>query len=235
MKQIICLSGWGQSYNSLELSLCEEIKSHNQIISIDYSKFNCFKDFSDSIIKNYNPFAIIGWSLGGQLALRLCELGIFSPKILFLIAPPFQLVKDEKIHAGMSIKIYQEFYNNFKNAPSSTLKKFAILSIMNDKNRNEIISNLKTDESKDSNLTYWLEELKNFSCFDLDFVKIPPCRFFIGNGDMIVHPSQIQYFKNRIIDCEINYFDNCGHAPHLNDNERFNKIIFNELKKITER
>ena len=234
MRQIICLSGWGQSSNSLEITLSDDIKKSYNVVSLDYLKFPSFNHFVASIKINFDPIAIIGWSLGGQLALRLCELKIFDPQILFLIAPPFQMVKDEKIHAGMSSKIYHEFYNNLQIARSATLKKFAILSIMNDKNRNEIIANINSDDLQDTHLVYWLEELKKFSCFDVDFVKIPPSRFFIGNGDMIVHPSQVQYFKDRIIDCEINYFANCGHAPHLNDNQRFNKIIIDELNKIIE-
>ncbi len=234
MRQIICLSGWGQSFDSLEFCLNDDIKKSHNIVSLDYLKFPSFNDFVASIKLNFDPIAIIGWSLGGQLALRLCELKIFDPQILFLIAPPFQMVKDEKIQAGMSSKVYHQFYNNLQIARSATLKKFAILSIMNDKNRNEIIANINSNDLQDSHLVYWLEELKKFSCFDIDFKKIPPSRFFIGNGDMIVHPSQVQYFKDRIIDCEINYFANCGHAPHLNDNQRFNKIIIDELNKIIE-
>jgi esterase/lipase len=232
MRRIICLSGWGQSFDSIELSLNDDIKESHNIVSLDYLKFPSFNHFVNSIKLNYDPIAIIGWSLGGQLALRLCELKIFDPQILFLIAPPFQMVKDEKIQAGMSLKVYHEFYNNLQIVPSATLKKFTILSIMNDKNRNEIMANIKSEDSKDCYLIYWLEELKKFTCFNIDFTKIPSCRFFIGNGDMIVHPLQVQYFKDRIIDCEINYFANCGHAPHLNDNQRFNKIIIDELNKV---
>lgn len=232
MRQIVCLSGWGQCYDSLELSLNDSIKQSYEVISLDYLKFSSFNDFVESLKLNFDPVAIIGWSLGGQLAMRLCELKIFDPQILFLIAPPFQMVKDHKIQAGMSLKIYHEFYNNLQIAPSATLKKFAILSIMNDKNRNEIIANINSNDSQDDHLIYWLEELKRFSCFDLDFTKIPACRFFVGNGDMIVHPLQVQYFKERIFDCEINYFANCGHAPHLNDNQRFNEIIHRELTSL---
>jgi pimeloyl-ACP methyl ester carboxylesterase len=235
MEQIICLSGWGQSHDSIENSLSDKLKQKYHIQSIDYLKFNCFENFANSLqndesfkhLRQKPPIAIIGWSLGGQIALRLSSLKILNPQILFLIAPPFQFVKDHRINVAMSDKIFDEFYKNLQISPTATLKKFAILSIMNDKNRAEIIENFKS--SDEDNLIYWLDELKKFSCFDLDFENIPTCKLFIGKGDMIVHPMQMDCFNERIKNCEINYFANCGHAPHLNDNDRFNNIIYNQL------
>ena len=232
MKSILCLSGWGQNYKSLEASFSENILEKFNISSLNYSLSEGFLKFKDSYKFPPNPEVIIGWSLGGQIALRLIQQKIFTPKLLVLIAPPFQMVKDARIQAGMSIKTYNEFFDNLSKAPDATLKKFSILSIMNDKNKSQIIKNLEISDENHQKLIIWLQELKDFSCFDFDFTNMPPTLFYIGAGDMVVHNSQSKYFAERINDFELHIFENCGHAPHLSDKELFNNILIEKLKNL---
>ena len=232
MKSILCLSGWGQNYKSLEASFFENILEKFNISSLNYSLSEGFLKFKDSYKFPPNPEVIIGWSLGGQIALRLIQHKIFNPKLLVLIAPPFQMVKDARIQAGMSIKTYNEFFDNLSKAPDATLKKFSILSIMNDKNKSQIIKNLEISDENHQKLIIWLQELKDFSCFDFDFTNMPPTLFYIGAGDMVVHNSQSKYFADRINDFELHIFENCGHAPPLSDKELFNNILIEKLKNL---
>lgn len=221
--QIVCISGWGQKSDSLEFIFNSSKFANSEIISLDYSAFNSLKDFFAHIKSlTLNPKLVIGWSLGGQLALRIISEKIFSPKSLTLIAPPFQMVKNEKISAAMSKKTFCEFYENFKSAPNETLKKFSILTAMNDKNAKEIVKNLNISDKNYKNLTFWLEELERFSFFDFDFSKISndiKILHFQGKGDMIVHNSHANLFQNNLKNLEIELVKNCGHAPHLSDPE----------------
>ncbi len=232
MRSILCLSGWSQNYKSLEQSFCEDIVKNFKISSLDYSQFNGFTDLKNSLKIPANPEIIIGWSLGGQIALRLIQDKIFNPKLLVLLASPFQMVKDSRISAGMSLETYNNFFNNLSKTPNATLKKFSILSIMNDKNKAEIINNLEINEENHQKLLIWLKELKDFSCFDLDFSDIPPTLFYIGAGDMVVHNSQSKYFAEKIKDFELHIFNNCGHAPHLNNKELFNIILLKKIESL---
>lgn len=232
-KQIICLSGWGQKFNSLEYIFKSSNFSNYSIISLNYSAFNSLENFfTDVENSNLNPEILIGWSLGGQLAIRLIERKILSPKLLILIAPPFQMVKDEKIQAGMSQAAFKEFYENFKKAPKTILKKFAILMAMNDKNASEIAKNLDINDDNFQQLIFWLEELVRFSCFDVDFSNMPKTLYFHGAGDMIVSVLQMDYFKKNIKDFQGLVFKNCGHAPHLNNVEKCREEIYSIIKNI---
>lgn len=231
---ILCLSGWGQKFDSLNIIFKDQIFDpiffeKNQIIHLNYSEFNNISDFFTAIKKlTPKPRSIIGWSLGGQLAIRLIANNIISPQNLFLIAPPFQLVKNDKINTAMSRKTYDEFYNNFTKSPTQTLKKFAILSAMNDKNAKEIAKNLEITDENSNNLKFWLEELERFSCFDINFNNFPKTLFFQGKGDMIVHPNQSLYFQERITNFALVNIANSGHAPHLSNNIISHKI-YNQL------
>lgn len=229
MRSVLCLSGWGQNPQSLEPIFNSNKFRELSISSLDYSILDCF-DSLQKEIKNYNnPNILIGWSLGGQIATRLIAKKIFSPKLLILIAPPFQMIKDRNIKAGMSLQVFNEFYDNFTKSADLGLKKFSILTAMNDINSSKIAKTLDIKKDNHHQLSYWLEELKKASLFDVDFSEMPRTLYFHGAGDMIVHVAQHQYFLERIKDFRLEIFKNCGHAPHLSYIDEIRNIIKEEI------
>ena len=230
-KKILCLSGWGQKFDSLESIFDPIFFASPSVDSFDYSKLNSCESFFGEIEK-FNPDILIGWSLGGQLAIRSIEKGLLNPQLLILLAPPFQMVKDLNIKSGMAKKTFDEFYKNFASAPSQTLKQFSILTAMNDRHASEIARTLDVNDKNFEQLKFWLSELERFTCFDVDFSKMPRTLFFQGAGDMIVHQTQAQYFQDRIKNFRLEIFKNCGHAPHLSDMEKLRQIILEEIKQI---
>ena len=231
-KKILCISGWGQKFDSLEFIFNDQTFDPFFVSSLDYSGFGEvgeFFEFVRSELQNSQPEIVVGWSLGGQLALRLIEKKILTPKLLILIAPPFQLVKDARIQAGMAPATFKKFRDDFANAPDKTLKQFAILTAMNDRNASDIARNLDVNDKNFAQLVYWLDELARFSCFDIDFSGMPQTLYFHGAGDMIVHVSQAQYFKERIENFHQEIFLQCGHAPQLSDVAHLRKIIAEKI------
>lgn len=229
-KEILCLSGWGQKFDSLEIIFNESVFDPFFVSSFNYSALSSVEEFFSAIkSQNKNPEILIGWSLGGQLAVRLIEKKILSPKLLILLAPPFQMIKDSKIQAGMAKNTFDEFYKNFISAPNQTLKQFSILTAMNDRHASEIARTLDINDKNFEQLKFWLEELERFSCFDVDFSNMPRTLFFQGAGDMIVHSSQAEYFKQKITNFRLEIFKNCGHAPHLSDVKKMREIIAEEI------
>jgi len=229
-KKILLLSGWGQKFDSLESIFDPIFFAQNEVKSFDYSRLDSIEKFFAQIEKeNLNPEILVGWSLGGQLAIRLIEKKILQPKLLILLAPPFQMIKDVRIQAAMSQQTFDEFYKNFASAPSQTLKQFSILTAMNDRNASEIARTLDVNDENFEQLKFWLKELERFSCFDINFENMPRTLYFHGAGDMIVHISQADYFAKRMKNFRFELFKNCGHAPHLSDPQKLRKIIFEEI------
>lgn len=219
-RKIICLSGWGQNFDSLSKIFKNKMFENFQIIYHDYLKFCDFESFLLDFRKKFfsdDIECILGWSLGGQIACRLISSDVINPKKLILIASPFQFVKNKNISAGMPQGKFDEFLSNFKNSPDITLKKFAILTIINDPNSKKIIQNLDIRNDNFESLIFWLEELGKFSCFDLNFNNFPPTLYFHGDGDVIVNIRQKEYFKNKIKNFDEIIINKCGHAPHLNN------------------
>ena len=220
---IFCFSGWAQHYTSLE-PLFSQKNCH--LFSYKYCDFNSYQNFlTNNNFAHRQPHILIGWSLGGQIALRLIADKILQPKFLVLLAPPFQMVKDANIQAGMPPQVAKSFYENFATTPLETFKQFSILSSLNDSNSKEMLKNLNISLENQQNWLAWLHELYSFSCFDLDFSNMPTTIYFHGENDAIINIAQAKYFQNKIANLYFYKMPNCGHAPHLNNPAFLRKII----------
>ena len=100
-RQILCLSGWGQKFDSLEFIFNDQAFDPFSVSSLDYSRFDDVAKFFEFVrerqfsldeedlqfgdsdeAKKFHPEILVGWSLGGQLAVRLIEKKILKPKLL---------------------------------------------------------------------------------------------------------------------------------------------------------
>ena len=237
---IICLSGWAQNPNSLN-SLFPELTSSYKVINFDYTKFSSIKScFSAIIDLNIKPDVIIGWSLGGQIAIRLLENKILTSKLLILISTPFQFVKSSptyhtnfRIAAAMPKDSFDLFRSNFIKNQLQTLEKFSLLMMINDKKRaKELAKNLYINRSSYSNLLFWLDLLGSFQCHDLNFANFPRTIIFHGKDDLVVHYSQAKVFARKIINSELNIISNCGHCPHISNLSQLQKTIIKEINLL---
>ena len=111
---ILCLSGWGQKSESLQ-AIFNDFGKNYQIINFDYNQFSSIESlFTELSNLDIQPEIIIGWSLGGQLAIRSILAKIFKPKLLILLATPFQFVACPRVQTiGTSEKLSTNIFKNF--------------------------------------------------------------------------------------------------------------------------
>jgi pimeloyl-ACP methyl ester carboxylesterase len=219
MKNIITFSGWGQDYDALEN------------IAPGANHIN-YKDYDDieslfASLKNTPCDILIGWSLGGQLALRAIEADILKPERLVLISTPFQFIASDSIRCGINMDSFIEFENDFTNDPEKTLKQFANLIARGDKDSAQIARTLrKSDKADAKKWFYWLNELRKFSCKSMNYDKVPPTLAISGSEDSIIEATQIDLFRPLIRSgYKTAIFDKCGHAPHLHDEKKVRDLI----------
>jgi pimeloyl-ACP methyl ester carboxylesterase len=215
---ILSFAGWAQKPSSLEKILSSAFPSC-QIINFDYSKFSSIEECFD-MLKNLNikPKIIAGWSLGGQIAARLIEKKIFNPELLILFSTPFEFVKSPKIAAAMPESSFDIFRANFVNNCVKTLEKFSLLMMLGDSKRaKELADNLYLTQDNYKNLIFWLDELRRFSCYDLNFSNFPKTLIIHGQGDMVVNILQAKIFADKISNSSLKILANCGHCPHISN------------------
>jgi pimeloyl-ACP methyl ester carboxylesterase len=236
LSNIFSLAGWAQKPNSLD-PLFSSLSSPHKIINFDYTRFSNVKDcFNEVENLSTNPDIVIGWSLGGQIAARLIANKILTPKLLILIAAPFQFVKSEQIAAAMPKASFEIFRDNFIKNSVQTLEKFSLLMMLNNAARaKELAKNLYVDEKNYDNLVFWLDELSRFSCYDLDFSNFPRTIIFHGQGDLVVHASQSKIFASKIANSRLEILNDCGHCPHISNQDQLQKIINEEINRINDR
>ncbi|MCE3233642.1 MAG: hydrolase [Rickettsiaceae bacterium] len=218
MTKVVTLSGWGQNFNALE----NIAPGANHIAYRDFGNTEKFL----SSLKDIACDVLIGWSLGGQLALNAIDAGVLSPKLLVLIATPFQTLKSNSFRCGMDIDTFNEFESDFIKKPEETLNQFILMIAQNDSKAKEIITALRKNKETDAvKWLPWLDELRNFSCNKLDFQGMPKTLSIHGRDDTVFDVSQAGIFHPFIKDYTSIIFEKCGHAPHLHDTEKVRNLI----------
>ena len=219
MKNVVTFSGWGQNYDALE-------NIAPGAAHINYKDFDSVEALFESL-QGIQCDIAIGWSLGGQLALRAIDSDVIEPKRLVLISTPFQFIAGPGLKCGIDVDSFNVFMNDFSHDPVKTLKQFSLLIARGDKDAKEIARRLRnSDKEGAAKWLYWLEQLRSFTCQTMDYNKIPPTLAIIGSGDSVIDSSQVDLFRPLIRSgYKAEVLDNCGHAPHLHDEQKVRQLI----------
>lgn len=216
----ISLSGWGQPEDALSAVA-------PNATPVGYANYDTVEE-ALSAIASEKPDAVIGWSLGGQLAVRAIAMGIIAPKKLVLIAAPYEFVEISSGGLGMKRDTFDKFFDNYAKNPMRTLSKaWELVSLYDD--HAALVRNQLAHFSRDTvvmgNWLKWLSLIDGFSCDALDFSKFPPTLLVHGEEDVVVEAAQSQRFANRIPGARLDLWPGCGHAPHWHDTERLKFLI----------
>ena len=220
--KILALSGWGQPHNTLA-----DIAP--DATHFDYADYTTTNEALAGIAQEGKRHdAIVGWSLGGQLAVRAIAGGLIQPKKLILIGVPFQFVRSDHSKIGMPRDQFDKFRDNYAKNAQRTLKKAWELIIMGDNNPEYVKNRLeKYDKAAvmEKNWLDWLDMLDGFSCNELDFSNFPSSLLLYGEQDYVVDHSQSAEFSRVIPEAKFISFSGAGHAPHWHDTEAVKRHI----------
>lgn len=214
--KILALSGWGQPHDTLS-----DVVSN--ATHFDYADYKTIDEALAAIAKEAKSHdAVIGWSLGGQLAVRAIASGLMNPKKLVLIGAPFQFVHSGDAKIGMPRDKFQKFRDNYERNAARTLAKAWELIVLNDKNPDYVRAQFeKYNQSSmlEKNWLHWLDMLDGFTCKNLDFSQFPPSLLLHGAQDAVVEHSQAHEFVKLIPQAKHIIFEDAGHAPHWHDTQ----------------
>ena len=197
----LTLTGWGQSPESLRNIAPESIP-------LDYASYESLEAFLATLPPSCDT--LIGWSFGGQLAIRVTPL--LRPKLLVLIATPYRLGD------------FDDFAAKFHAAPEMMLKRLGTIIAKGDSHEKEVLRKL-TPEMHPRHLSYWLELLKAGDMEKMDMTDFPPTIIIHGTNDAVVPVSQAQQLAEKIPGSRLILIGNCGHAPHLHDPRKLRDAI----------
>ncbi len=217
----VSLSGWGQPADTLH-----EISPGT---GLDYaSSPNAYTALKQLKIQADEAECIIGWSLGGQLAVRAVAAGMLKPKALILIATPFQFVATPERKLGMPPDLFQTFRNNYSSDAVRTLGKAWASILKGDSRASAIRPKLEKQDREtlaQKPWLHWLDELNAFTCDSLHLADFPPTLLIHGNRDAVVYHEQSIAFQEAIPQAQLFTIEGCGHAPHWHNRALIIKTI----------
>lgn len=212
----LTLSGWAQPHDALTAHIPGSIAFDYSDYPSPTASFEGLQHYADI------PY-IIGWSMGGQLALRAIAAGVLKPKHLTIIGTPWQFVGDD----GMDAHTYALFRDTYIKNPARHKERFPALLAKGDRNAREIIRAITHHPDVDNTHRWlpWLEELSRYSFTEDAHAILPPTLVIHGTQDAIVPVAQARMFAQTLPMVHIALWEAVGHTPHLHDPQRLLKEI----------
>jgi len=206
---IVFITGWAQAPEFL--TKCTKC--------VDPITYGNWQEMQDVLQKIGECELLIGWSLGGQIALRGIQEGVIKAKKLVLISAPYQF----KVTDG-----YKESRALFDSKPDEMLKGFFQFVSYGDSEQKKILREKQVyryQEKLKQNYLYWLDQLEAFNGKDIAVQNIPSTLLIYGDKDAIAPEEDGRKFVQTLPDATIIVYEGCAHAPHWHDTARVEKDI----------
>lgn len=184
-----------------------------------------------STLPGEKPVLLIGWSLGGMLALKLALNQPRLIKGLVLIASTAKFCQSDDWSAGCPAPLFRAFERQAATEPERLLRRFFALMLQGD----ELAPSLKLRLQRSCVNTAvppsaramqdGLSLLQNMDLRPhLDRIRIP-CLIVHGRRDAIVPLAAGEYLCEHLPRAEMRCFETAGHAPFLSHTKAFRKIL----------
>jgi pimeloyl-ACP methyl ester carboxylesterase len=163
---------------------------------------------------------VVGWSLGGWDAIDLCLEG--RAKALVLVSSFAKFTKSDDYPYGTSPALLRNLERKLESDFSSGINSFRSL-IFNGRDIHPVIMNMPLPECRQAFAQ--LDRLKTGDYREaIKEIKVPTL-IIHGKKDQIAPVGSARYLKENIPGSELEIFADCGHAPFLEEPEKFNSRI----------
>jgi len=222
MKTLCLIHGFGVDSRVFE-AFANRLSKSYEIILIDLPghgstgiPFKDFKDSSEFLIDVINETTdskvnLLGWSMGGQIALRAVSKApeLFENLVLLSSTPKF--VASEDFPHGYNRAVFNKFYKGIKSDHKKAMEGFYEL-MEADLSITELMQTMIP--SKNS-----LEKcMRAFEDDDQRYVlsKIEiPALIISGSEDKICNPEASKFMSEKIAGSKLKIINGAGHAIHL--------------------
>ena len=174
-----------------------------------------------------NNVNLVGWSMGGMIAISFISQHPEYVKKLVLVSTPAKFVVSEDYDVGISHAVMQSFINKLRKSPVRMLGNFASLILKNADFKKEDLNLIK----KSSNISNKDEILQNLLLLrDCDLrdklhsIKVPTL-IIHGKGDMICPYACADYMHSKIKNSVLHAFESAGHVLFVTKHEEFNNLL----------
>ena len=162
----------------------------------------------------------LGWSLGGQVALRAALSAPTRVSGLSLVAATPRFVQDRDWKCAMPVATFEQFAAALQDDPNATLSRFLALQVKGSEHARETLKLLRGElaqrpPASEAGLAQGLDlllrndlrvELKDLAC---------PSHWLLGSRDTLVPAGLKERLPAYLPNAEIEEIHGAGHAPFL--------------------
>jgi len=246
MNNIIALHGWGQSkqvwfqqpyLHAIDLPGHGEASPCDSHAWLDHIEAEILQIHAN----HRQPMILMGWSLGGQLAIavaqRLREAGIIQGLVLLATTPCFRQ-KDTWIH-GCDDDVWQGFQQAAAQNNSKLMSRFFQMMLHGDiltrQQRNHIAKHAINRDHQPS-ITALKAGLSMLDSFDfrqtIQSITLPTL-ILHGEQDAIVPIAAAHFLDQHMPNSQMHVFKDCGHAPFLTHHGALNQLLESWCQNIS--
>ena len=194
--EIVLLHGWGMS-SVVWRDFIPLLQAHFHVITVDLPGYDdtFYEGEYDLpvLLKQYaevipDKAIVLGYSLGGMLALRLAKTFPNKTAAVITVGANFQFVADEKWPEAMDEQVYDGFYQRVNSAPQKALKTFMGLQVKGASDERKMLKMLRAidndTEVSERALIKSLDFLAGIDNKNLE-INIPALCFFGENDNLV--------------------------------------------------
>lgn len=239
---LVLIHGWGFNKNIWQFNL-DYLESKYNIITIELNghgdtsfnhDYNNIDQYLDSLIHQVPVGShILGWSLGGIIALNLkYKFHNHIDKIILCCSNPCFL-NNHNWQYGVDVEIWNKFSNNLISDPYRTIKNFLLLQTLDHPESKKLFNNLLNILNlahlpSIEGLKWGLDILQQDYRHILNQIKQTDISFILGLKDNLVNKKLALWLKQHFEKIPIAII-NSGHLPFITNQQEFYQHINNQL------
>jgi len=185
------------------------------------------------------PYSLLGWSMGGQIALEMyeqksrhkcedpeCGHNPIGSLILISATPKFVISDDFPV--GMNKAVFNKFKNGVNGSADRSMDEFYKLIFSKNEDSGKYIEDLQKQTPGQKTLSGCMESFeRSDERKTLSKITVPTL-IMTGDSDAIIDPKASMYLSQEIKNSTLKIFKGAGHAPHLTRE----KEIIDELSRF---
>lgn len=224
MTNLVLIHGWGCDSSTWQ-PLLESLQAFASVTLIDLPGFGASPALSeftlDAVLDNIAPqipqdAILIGWSLGGMLAVQLAARFPQRIRGLLTLAANMKFVAAPDYPTAMPRAINRQFNQGFAQDPHATLKLFSGLLAQGDADERGLLKQLRRTNSG-AVTDNWLQALQLLTVLDnrSAFAQLEqPGLHLLADKDALVPVAVADVMQQINPQQQIRVFDNTAHAIH---------------------
>ena len=229
---LVLLHGWAM-HSGVFAELLPTLTAHHRVHCIDLpghgrSGFDPAMGNLQALADLLQPYVprhslVLGWSLGGLLALKLAQQMPLQGLILSNTTPCF--VANDSWSPGMAQAIFAQFFSRLQQNLRSTVQDFLALQVRGDSDAVHTLATLQAallaTPGDAQALQLGLQILRDADERAHLASVTAPTLVVVGEYDRITHPKAGDYLATHLPQARCHWIKRAGHAPFISHRSEF--------------